>query len=86
VVATAGGSVKAEDVINLVVKLDKPSAKALAELKKVCVYNDAQTSHYHRVAAEDAMKLLSANGFQCGSRVRLNRACRLLGRKSYVQK
>lgn len=78
---------KAEDAIReSTQKTDVPSKAALTELKKLCAHNDAQTNHYRRVSRETAMELLTANGFPCHSNSRLDRVCRLLGRKSYVQK
>jgi hypothetical protein len=60
-----------------------PSPKAVVELRHLFAHNDAQArTGYGRVSAEAACKLLAEHGFVCG-RMRLDRVCRDLGRKSY---
>jgi hypothetical protein len=78
---------KAEDLIkraSAATTLAPPSAKAMAELKKVLEHNDAARGNHRRVRAEDACELLRAHGWSGSSRTALDTLCqKVLGRRSF---
>lgn len=62
--------------------IDMPSADALAQLEIVFKHNDSVSGNSARVGAEAACTMLVGYGWK-GTRAKLNRVCRALGRKSF---
>ena len=62
-----------------------PSAKALAELKKILEHNDAQRTTNKRVHFNRAIEVLQANGWAGKSLLALNNVCKALGRQGYAK-
>jgi len=77
----------AEDLIAAVrggTSTPEPSAAALAELRKICTYNDLERAPTKRVGQDEAIKLLRSYGWEGSSRTALHSLCRRsLGRKSW---
>lgn len=61
-----------------------PSGEALAELRKLCEYNDGAPSARDRVSMDQAIAMLREYGWTGQGRSALNTVCvTLLGRSSY---
>ena len=66
-------------------RLTEVSAEGLAELRKLCAYNDEQISRDKRVGSHTAIKILNTFGWSGHSPRSLNQLCeKALGRRSYA--